>query len=601
MEATTIATSGMTFTDSTIGATFTSIATWSTDDLLWTLIFGFIVAFILAFAVGANDVANSFGTTVGAKVLTLKTACILASIFETLGAVLLGAKVGETIRKGIIDITIYNATEEGRELLMIGEVSAMTGAAIWQLIATCLGLPVSGTHSIVGACIGFSLVAVGATGVNWKKLGLIIGSWFISPVLSGIMAVSLYIFVSKFILAKDNPLQNGLKCLPFFYAFTFGINCFSIFYTGAPLLGLDLEVWMVVLITLGLMIIVGVVVQCVVVPRLRRKALKGMDIESLTGLSMVKRRSSDDTSPFQTPTKSQNKTDSVLNDSGYQTPNDPRKRTNIVVDQSDFPVIIGDESANDSLLQQYETEINDKDNNSSTGDKTSEADDDMTKLKLKSPSIKKSESYGDDDSAYEDPIMNKSQLKEPSIDKTDKLDEDDKEEEEDPPSVRLLFSTLQILTACFGSFAHGGNDVSNAIGPLIALWLIYHSGNVVQKAATPWYLLLYGGLGIIAGLWILGRRVIRTIGSDLTKITPSRGFCIELMTALTVLIASNIGIPVSTTHCKVGSVVSIGWFRSRSAVTWSTVRNIAIAWFVTVPVSGLISAGVMYVLLLIAT
>uniref|UniRef100_E5RIX1 Sodium-dependent phosphate transporter 2 n=1 Tax=Homo sapiens TaxID=9606 RepID=E5RIX1_HUMAN len=149
------------------------------DEYLWMVILGFIIAFILAFSVGANDVANSFGTAVGSGVVTLRQACILASIFETTGSVLLGAKVGETIRKGIIDVNLYNETVE---TLMAGEVSAMVGSAVWQLIASFLRLPISGTHCIVGSTIGFSLVAIGTKGVQWMEL-VKIGNWhFLLPI-----------------------------------------------------------------------------------------------------------------------------------------------------------------------------------------------------------------------------------------------------------------------------------------------------------------------------------------------------------------------------------------------------------------------------------
>uniref|UniRef100_A0A8C4QS60 Phosphate transporter n=1 Tax=Eptatretus burgeri TaxID=7764 RepID=A0A8C4QS60_EPTBU len=165
--------------------------------------------------------------------------------------------------------------------------------------------------------------------------------------------------------------------------------------------------------------------------------------------------------------------------------------------------------------------------------------------------------------------------------------------DEDKPEVYLLFHFLQILTACFGSFAHGGNDVSNAIGPLVALWLIYSEKGVLQETTTPVWLLFYGSAGICIGLWVWGRRVIQTLGKNLTTITPSSGFSIELASALTVLLASNFGIPVSTTHCKVGSVVSVGWLRSHKAVDWRLFRNIFMAWFVTIPIAGLFSAAVM--------
>lgn len=174
---------------------------------------------------------------------------------------------------------------------------------------------------------------------------------------------------------------------------------------------------------------------------------------------------------------------------------------------------------------------------------------------------------------------------------------EEEKEEKDTAEVHLLFHFLQVLTACFGSFAHGGNDVSNAIGPLVALWLIYEHGVVLQEAETPVWLLFYGGVGICTGLWIWGRRVIQTMGKDLTPITPSSGFTIELASAFTVVMASNIGLPVSTTHCKVGSVVAVGWIRSRKAVDWHLFRNIFVAWFVTVPVAGLFSAAIMALLI----
>uniref|UniRef100_A0A8D0GXB3 Phosphate transporter n=1 Tax=Sphenodon punctatus TaxID=8508 RepID=A0A8D0GXB3_SPHPU len=238
------------------------------DEYLWMVIVGFIVAFILAFSVGANDVANSFGTAVGSGVVTLRQACVLASVFETAGSVLLGAKVGETIRKGIIDVNLYNSTVE---LLMAGEVSAMVGSAVWQLIASFLKLPISGTHCIVGATIGFSLVAIGTHGVQWMQLVKIVASWFISPLLSGLMSGVLFVLIRFFILNKDDPVPNGLRALPVFYAATIAINMFSIMYTGAPVLGLVLPIWAIALISFGTSLVFAAVVWIFVCPWMRRK------------------------------------------------------------------------------------------------------------------------------------------------------------------------------------------------------------------------------------------------------------------------------------------------------------------------------------------
>ncbi|KAG8440986.1 hypothetical protein GDO86_006645 [Hymenochirus boettgeri] len=239
------------------------------NEYLWLLILGFVIAFVLAFSVGANDVANSFGTAVGSGVVTLRQACILASIFETVGSVLLGAKVSETIRKGLIDVTMYNSTQQ---LLMAGSISAMFGSAVWQLVASFLKLPISGTHCIVGATIGFSLVAKGQQGVKWIELLRIVLSWFISPLLSGIMSALLFYFVRMFILRKADPVPNGLRALPVFYACTIGINLFSIMFTGAPLLGFDkIPLWGIILISVGCAVICALVVWFIICPRMKRK------------------------------------------------------------------------------------------------------------------------------------------------------------------------------------------------------------------------------------------------------------------------------------------------------------------------------------------
>merc|ERR1740128_944337 len=163
----------------------------SSPDVLWVVVLGFVVSFLLAFGVGANDVANTFGTSVGSKVLTIRQACILATIFEIAGTVLIGYKVSDTIRKGIVDPAIYeNANAE----LMMGNLAALGGGYVFMLMATFLKLPISGTHSIVGAMIGFSLVARGTEGIQWMTLARIVGSWFVSPVLSGLISCALYLF-----------------------------------------------------------------------------------------------------------------------------------------------------------------------------------------------------------------------------------------------------------------------------------------------------------------------------------------------------------------------------------------------------------------------
>lgn len=639
------------------------------ENYLWMVIVGFIIAFILAFSVGANDVANSFGTAVGSGVVTLRQACILASIFETTGSVLLGAKVGETIRKGIIDVNLYNGSER---ILMAGEVSAMVGSAIWQLIASFLKLPISGTHCIVGATIGFSLVSFGAQSVRWIQLVKIVASWFISPLLSGIMSGVLFILIRFFILKKEDPVPNGLRALPLFYAATVGINTFSILYTGAPLLGLHtLPIWAMVLITFGGALLSALVVWLLVCPWMKRKiesklaqkglcrisnesldksqeeempvfkdlpgtkaadesmlplttgaseacadASDGHVIAASTGVSngraasltngSIKSPFSNGTFNFEGHTRSDGHVyHTVHKDSGLYKDLLHRIHLDKITDDRAQPENSYRLLRRNNSYTCYTAAICGMPVQPAFKSSDFVGVEDNEKLVDDVASYSKKRLRYDSYSSYCNAVAEAeieaeeggvelklaSELGDPLPPADNVVDEDGEEKEK--PQVHLLFHFLQILTACFGSFAHGGNDVSNAIGPLVALWLIYQEGAVLQNASTPIWLLLYGGMGICAGLWVWGRRVIQTLGKDLTPITPSSGFTIELASAFTVVVASNVGLPISTTHCKVGSVVSVGWIRSRKAVDWHLFRNIFLAWFVTVPVSGLFSAAFM--------
>ncbi|XP_053116279.1 sodium-dependent phosphate transporter 2 isoform X3 [Hemicordylus capensis] len=627
------------------------------DEYLWMVIVGFIIAFILAFSVGANDVANSFGTAVGSGVVTLRQACILASIFETTGSVLLGAKVGETIRKGIIDVNLYNKTVSR---LMAGEVSAMVGSAVWQLIASFLKLPISGTHCIVGATIGFSLVAIGTQGVQWMQLVKIVASWFISPLLSGMMSGVLFVLIRFFILNKEDPVPNGLRALPVFYAATIAINMFSIMYAGAPVLGISLPIWAIALISIGASVVFAILVWIFVCPWMKRKIASRLKKEG--ALSRISNESLEKIQEEDTPvfkelpgakaadestipltgsgTEEAGASDSIANGNHPRVPygrafsmthsmvKSPISNGTFNFDghmKSDIHVyhtVHKDSGLYKDLLHKIHLDRGNDDrpaqennykllrrNNSYTCYTAAicgmpvhssfkavdtSTPEDSEKLVTDTVSYSKKRVRYDSYSSYCNAVAEAeieseeggvemklaSELVDPNNPPEDPAEEE--RDERDTSEIHLLFHFLQILTACFGSFAHGGNDVSNAIGPLVALWLIYEQGGVMQEAATPIWLLLYGGIGICVGLWVWGRRVIQTMGKDLTPITPSSGFCIEVMCALTVLVASN-----------VGSVVAVGWIRSKKAVDWRLFRNIFLAWFVTVPVAGLFSAGVM--------
>lgn len=200
------------------------------DDVLWIVILSFIVSFILAFGIGANDVANSFATSVGSGVLTLRQACYLASVFEISGAILLGYKVSDTIRRGILDIELYEGSEKE---LMLGMLATLGGCAIWLLVATYFKVPVSTTHSIVGATVGFGLVARGTAGIKWREIIIIASSWVVSPLLSGIISIAIYMLIYRFILKAKNPFEAGLSAVPIIYGVVLFVNVIGITLDGS--------------------------------------------------------------------------------------------------------------------------------------------------------------------------------------------------------------------------------------------------------------------------------------------------------------------------------------------------------------------------------
>lgn len=388
----------------------------------------------MAWGVGANDVANAMGTSIGSGAVTIKQAVLIAAVFEFSGAFLAGGQVTATIRKGIIDAQLATGSPE---ILVWGMIASLLAAAVWLLIATRLGWPVSTTHSIVGAIVGFAIIALGFEAVKWGKVGSIAMSWVVSPVLAGTIAFTLFVSVQKLILNSENPLQSAKRYVPYYMFLVGFIVALVTMFKGLKHVGIDLSTAQCYSLAAG----VGVVVMLVGVAYNRRLKF------------------------------------------------DPSE---------------------------------------------------------------------DRDFHY--------------------------------ANVEKVFGILMIATACAMAFAHGSNDVANAIGPLAAVVsIVEHGGQVAQKSALPLWVLLLGGTGIIIGLLTYGHKVIATVGTGITQLTPSRGFAATLAAATTVVLASGTGLPISTTHTLVGAVLGVGLARGIAALNLNVVKTIFLSWIITLPAGAVLS------------
>jgi len=407
------------------------IAEWGTVFLVMAIIFGFY----MTWGIGANDVANAMGTSVGSGAITVKQAIIIAAIFEFAGAFIAGGQVTKTIRKGIIDPSSISGSPE---LLVYGMLAALLAAAIWLMVASTRGWPVSTTHTIVGAIVGFAAVGIGVDAVNWAKIGGIVASWLVSPLVGGTIALLLMISIRKLILNADNPFGRAKTWAPMY-----------VFLVG----------WIVSLVTMF-------------------KGLKHLKLE-LSGF------------------------ESFI-----------------------AATVVGIICA----------------------------------------------------------IIGKIMINKIKIDET-------ANKEFHYASVEKVFTPLMVFTACAMAFAHGSNDVANGIGPLAAVVSIIDSGGEVgQKAGLPIWILALGGVGIVIGLATMGYKVMQTIGTKITELTPTRGYCATLAAAVTVVVASKTGLPVSTTQIAVGCVMGVGLARGVGALDLRVIGNIVVSWLVTLPAGGILAA-----------
>jgi len=394
----------------------------------------------MAWGIGANDVANAMATSVGSRAVTIKQALLIAAVFEFAGAVLAGGEVTKTIRKGIIDAS---SLAETPELLIYGMLASLLAAGLWLLIASRRGWPVSTTHSIVGAIIGFAIVGIGPDSVSWGKVGGIIASWIASPLLAGTLSYLLFSSVQWLILTREEPLIRAKRYVPYYIFLAAFVMSLVTMFKGLKHVGLELSKMQCYLIAFGFAVIIA-----------------------LIGKWFVNRI-------------------------------EPNRKAE-----------------------------------------------------------KKFHYF----------------------------------------TVERVFAVLMVVTACGMAFAHGSNDVANAIGPVAAVFSIAQEGVVGQSSPVSIWILLLGGMGIVVGLATFGRHVIATVGSRITHLTPSRGFAAELGAATTIVLASGTGIPISTTHTLVGGILGVGIARGISAIDLSVVGRIFLSWIITIPIGSVLAILFFYIL-----
>jgi len=449
------------------------------------IILALAISFYMAWNIGANDVANAMGTSVGSGALTLKWAILVAALMEFAGAFLVGSHVTNTVRKGIIDPVVFIGDPNS---YIYGMIAALLAAGAWLNIASYKGWPVSTTHAIVGSVLGFGLVFSGTSSIHWDTVSQIAASWVVSPLLSGVISFSIFCLLRKMIFDSRTPIQSAKRITPFLVFFVLGILTLVMVFKGLKNLHMDLS--------LGHALILA--------------SLVGL-LGSLISIPLVNRIKSS------VPEEKQD----------YHI--DPK------VEKSMQKVVMHLRRIKEST--------------------TGELSDEVIKI------LENSEKISNQLEKY-------THIKHVS---TDYL------------TVEKIFVYLQILSACFVAFAHGANDVANAIGPLAGVLSAIKSGVIEMEAQVPLLVLLLGGLGIVVGLATWGWRVIETIGKCITELTPTRGFAAEFGAAITIVLASKLALPVSTTHTLVGAVLGVGLARGLNSLNLTTIRDIVISWVITIP------------------
>lgn len=531
----------------------------TTPDMLWLVIASGVACFFMAFVTGANDIANTFSTSIGSKALTIKKALIIAFFFEALGASLLGGTVTDSIRSKIIN---FEAFYDAPEFLMLGMFCALMGATMWLAIATCLGLPVSTTHSIIGALLGFGLAAGHSKSIKWEKIHSIVISWFAAPILAGSCSAVAFTLLRHLILRRRNSFQI-IKRSYWFLIFLITLP-FSVFLVFQNPIVLNLECRMkkdkqivttspcyiqdwsaanpfystiACLVLSSILTCIGsIIIYVVYNERLKNFSFR----KNLFGDDMMNdlEKNGKDANNNTICNVNNSSLNSVASNETQVT--QPKGGAGAAQQQGGSGATAGVAAPAGEALPHCEKRKNQAEQNYQTVINMKNMEEKNELLEKK-----KSGNLGRAGSSINSGSNNaNSNIAQTVIENFD-------------PETEIVFSSLQIISAILGVVAQSANDTANAIGPFAAVFNTYNNG-IKGKLKVQWYILLFGGLSMSLGLSVLGYRVIRTVGMKLIKITPSRGFTIELISGLVVLFFSICGIPLSSTHCAVSSVIGLG-------------------------------------------
>jgi solute carrier family 20 (sodium-dependent phosphate transporter) len=521
------------------------------SEYLWLVIAGFIFAFAYAFGIGANDVANAFATVVASKSLTLKQAVLVAAIFEFAGAVLLGASVTNTVRSKIFDVKLY---DDEPEILLLGMFCALITGTIMLLSATALALPVSTTHTIIGSIIGFSLVAKGFDSIAWDVVIKIFISWVASPVCTGITSFVFLSVLKKLVLDSEHCFERAYHAFPVIIIITVGINAFYVVYKGMNNLDFvdELEWYECLGIGLGVGVLVALVWFYPWGPWAKKRIEQHMEAREEAEVAKA----------TQVPTGASKGEEPIYEE----------------VDVDDYAM----KHKNGGLDEEVQV---DKPDTTPTVHETTISSD-LEEVGKTEPEVRRTWFQRLGDNTYNQ------DLEFESFREDSRAKEIWDAHEHYDPKAEQLFTYVQVFTSCMDSFAHGANDVANAMAPVSAILLLYQTGEIESKAPVPKWILAYGGLGIVVGLLLYGYKVIKSIGYKMTPISPSRGAMAELASALFVVTASFLGIPVSTTQSQVGAVAGIGLVGGWRNVQWLFFFKVCISWAVVFFTAVILSAGI---------